>query len=209
MSKNVHFLGDIGWKGKYHESCKPTPNSQIVQGKKEKVCMYIFFRYIQFHTCSWGQREEPFLSNTGIVFSLNLYSLDLPFQLELEEWLSVHVWTWLLWALAARSFVRPHVGSTGRQHESLSEFILHLEWKWVITSTSEKGQTSELLSAPKLFFLVLLHFTGLHQVYFEIFFLMGKLVWCLWSIEIFLLKDRLQSDALPHPLSLMLDPHAC
>lgn len=112
--------------------------------------------------------------NTGIVFSLNLYSLDLPFQLELEEWLSVHVWTWLLWALAARSFVRPHVGSTGRQHESLSEFILHLEWKWVITSTSEKGQTSELLSAPKLFFLVLLHFTGLHQVYFEIFFSNGE-----------------------------------
>lgn len=66
------------------------------------------------------------------------------------------------------------MGSTGQQQVTLFEFILHLEWKWVITSTSEKGQTSELLSAPKLSFLVLLYFTGLHQVYFEIFFFNGE-----------------------------------
>lgn len=42
--------------------------------------------------------------------------------------------------------------------------------------TSEKGQASELRSAPKLFFHISVHFTGLHQVYFEIFFFNWEVV---------------------------------
>lgn len=48
MSRNVNFLEDVGWKGKYHESSKPTPNSQIVQGKKEKVYMYNYLGIYNF-----------------------------------------------------------------------------------------------------------------------------------------------------------------